>query len=175
MITGMGRNQNDGGRHGNHLVGPVVEESLQLVDVVVEDGHEIAGGLFLEVGHFEMLHMGVGVESQLVLDCLGEVAPGNRLEVLEHRLERPNDKGEDSQDYQLRSGSFEPVVGEECPFLVDDDVYRHADENGRQDVECLVQHRPQDGANQAPAMGFGIAPESAEWLLLHRSSTIGVF
>ena len=59
----------------HHVVGAVVENPLELVHVVVEHRHQAPRGAVLEVGELELLDVGVGLDSELVLDRLGEVAP----------------------------------------------------------------------------------------------------
>ena len=45
----------------------------------------------LEVPHLECLHPVVGIETQIMLDTLREVAPEHGVGVLEDRFERPDD------------------------------------------------------------------------------------
>ena len=86
------------GAHLDELVGARVQEALQLVHVVVEHAHELARAAFLEPRNVERLHVVVQLDAQLVLDGLREVAPGHLEQVLEHRLETPDDDGQQRDD-----------------------------------------------------------------------------
>ena len=65
------------------FVRPVVEESLQLVDVVVENCEQPATAAGFKEAHFQLLQMAVGLQTQLVLHGLGQVAPQQGIEVFE--------------------------------------------------------------------------------------------
>ena len=78
------------GRHLNQIVRAAVEEALELIDVVVQDRHEVAGAAILEVREIELLHVAVRVDPQRVLQVLREISPRHHVEVLEHRLEHPD-------------------------------------------------------------------------------------
>ena len=71
------------GRQLDDLVGTIVEEALELVDVVAQHRHQSARGAVLEVGQLQALHVRVGVTADLVLQGLREVAPRERIRVLE--------------------------------------------------------------------------------------------
>jgi hypothetical protein len=112
-MTGMGRNANqaiDGAITKN--VPPInttvvstwstsFAPVFQLIDVVVEDCHQVAARLILEVRHFELLNVGVCVEPQLVLYRLGQVAPSYSEQVLKERLETEHEHGQDGEYDQL--------------------------------------------------------------------------
>ena len=87
----------DGGDHLPDVVDAHVQEALELVDVVVQDGQQAAGGAVFEVGQLEMLDVVVGVDAQFVLQGLRQVAPGDLVEILEKRLEDPDDDRQASQ------------------------------------------------------------------------------
>jgi len=78
-----GADQNHGRERLEDLVRADVEEALELVDVVVEDRQQRTGLAVLEVAQLELLHMAVGLDAQVVLDVLGEVAPQQAEHVLE--------------------------------------------------------------------------------------------
>ena len=85
----------DDQHRGHHLddgVGAPFEEALQLVDVVVEDRHQAAGAAILKVGQFQLLHVVIGVQAQLVLHGLGQVAPQHAGGVLEADSSAPDDQ-----------------------------------------------------------------------------------
>ena len=89
----------DGGDHLPDVVDAHVQEALELVDVVVQDGQQAAGGAVFEVGQLEMLDVVVGVDAQFVLQGLRQVAPGDLIEILEERLEDPDDDRQAGQDH----------------------------------------------------------------------------
>ena len=131
----------DEDRTGDHLedfVGSEVEESLELVDVVVEDGHQVSTCPIFEVGHLEALHMAEGLDTHLVLDCLGEVAPAECCEILESRLEAPDDGGEHGECHDLGVRVLDSDGSEPGAFPAHDDVYGHADQHRRSEIDDLV-------------------------------------
>ena len=85
----------------DHLVGTDVEEPLELVDVVVEDGHQPADRAVLEVGELELLDVPVGLHAHVVLDVLGEVPPRAIGDVVGDRLGDPHHDGDHGEDEQL--------------------------------------------------------------------------
>src|SRR5690606_11349820 len=90
-----------GGGHLQQIVRAAVQEPLELIDVVVQDRHQPAGGGVLEVGHVELLDVGVSLLTQLVLQRLGQAAPLHAVQVLEDRLQSPDDQTDDREDEQL--------------------------------------------------------------------------
>ncbi len=150
----------DGGGQLDQLVGAVVEEALELVDVVVENRHQPTGAAVLEVGHLERLHVGVGIDAQLVLDALGQPPPGQRVGILEHRLEHPDDQGDAGQHPQLALGIGPAEAGDERVLARDDDVDRGADQDRRRQVEQLVQNRVEGRQPQRAAVAAGVAEEA---------------
>ncbi len=157
-----GAHQHHRGGHLQQLVGAAVEKPLELVDVVVENRHQAAGAAVFEVGQLELLDPGVGVEPELVLHRLGEVAPEHRVSVFEGRFQGPDEKGQGRQHHDLLAGIDDSQVGEERGLATHDDVDRHADEHGRGEVEKLVEHRARGGEQRLSAMPGRIAPETAQ-------------
>ena len=87
----------DGGDHLPDVVDAHIQEAFELVDVVVQDGQQAAGGAVFKVGQLEMLDVVVGVDAQFVLEGLRQVAPGDLIEILEQRFEDPDDDRQASQ------------------------------------------------------------------------------
>jgi len=85
--------------------------------------------------------MGIGFDPDLVLDALGEIAPEQRGGVLEGRLQRPDDAGHDGQGDHLVHGVGDPEAGHDRLIATHDDVDGGADQEGRCEVEDLVEHR----------------------------------
>ena len=92
------------------IVGPFVQKSLKLVDVVVENGKNVPFLPFVEPRHPLLLDVVKRVQPQFVLHGLGEVTPENTVEVFEQRLKSPYEEREDGQGNQLMQGSTSPTV-----------------------------------------------------------------
>ncbi len=75
---------------------PVVQKRLQLVHVVVQDGHQLARLLAVEEVHVEQLHPVVGVHAELVLDALRERVPAPAFQPRERRPDE--ERREDDAD-----------------------------------------------------------------------------
>ena len=82
------------GRDLQQLVRANIQEALQLVDVVIQDRHQATRRAILEIGQLHFLHLGIGLEAQLVLQILGEVAPAQLVKILEQRFEGPDQKSQ---------------------------------------------------------------------------------
>jgi len=85
----------------NQVVGAAVQEALHLIDVVVQRAHQRARAGTLEPRQLQPLHVRVALHAQIVLQVLREVPPTDRVQVLERRLEHPDEHGDDSQRDQL--------------------------------------------------------------------------
>ena len=66
------------------LICTTVEETLELVDVVVENGQQTATAVVLKKCQFKLLQMVVGLEAKAVLGALGQVAPKNVVLIFEN-------------------------------------------------------------------------------------------
>ncbi len=152
--------------HGNadldHGVGPAVQETLELVDVVVHGRHQLAGALRLEEAHIEPLGMLVGVLAQVGLQPLGQVAPQYLEEILEQRLPGPDEEGQRAEDQDLLAGGLEAEPRHKAPLLVDHHVDGHADKDLRRDIEQLVDHRAGAGGDDPAAIAAGIAQQARQ-------------
>ncbi len=95
------------------MIGAGVEEAFELVDVVVQDRHQGARRVVMKVCHLEVLDVGVGVESKLVLDGLGEVAPVPGVDILEGGFEAPDEDRGDGQGDELVHGVHDTEAGEQ--------------------------------------------------------------
>ena len=84
-----GPDDGDRGDQLNDVVGAFVQKALELVDVIVEHRHQPARAAIFEVGHLHVLHVIVGVQTQVMLHGLGQIAPQDAVEVLEERLQAP--------------------------------------------------------------------------------------
>ena len=79
------------------------------------------------------------VDPKLVLNGLGEVSPGDLMQILEQRLETPDDEGEDRNGEDLIPRLREPPSGQKRRFLLDHGVEGDTDENRWGEVEQLVE------------------------------------
>ncbi len=137
----------------------MVQESLELIDVVVQHGHQVAGRALFEVAQVEVFDVVEGVNPKIVLNRLGEVAPGHPVEVLEERFQRPDDEGDDGDHDELGPGVLDAERGQERILLVDDDVHRHADQERWGDVHGLVEHGPERGPDDLATVAGRVVPE----------------
>ena len=64
------------------VVGAHIQKSLQLVDVIIQNGHQTTGAAVFKIGQFQVLHVAIGVNSQFVLQILGQIAPFQRVGIL---------------------------------------------------------------------------------------------
>ena len=101
----------DGNEHGTHndhsgadleeVVGPLIQKTLKLVDVIVEDGEDIAFLTLIKPRHALTLHVVKRVQPKLVLNRLSKVSPEHTVEVFEQRFKAPNEEGQDGESHQL--------------------------------------------------------------------------
>ncbi len=145
-----------GRAHLDQIVGAVVEEALELVDVVVEDGEQLARAAIGVPGHAEALDVGVGVQPQLVLHGLSEVAPALLEEELEQALEPPHDHGQHGDHDQLGLGRGDPHRGQPAAVSLDDGVDGEADQQRRREIEQLVEHAEAGREHDLLAVGGGV-------------------
>ena len=68
------------------VVGTLVQEPLELIDVIVKDGEDVSLLPFVKPRHALLLNVVEGVQPQLVLHRLGQVPPQDTVEVFEQRL-----------------------------------------------------------------------------------------
>ncbi len=73
----------DRGDQPQDCAGAGIQKSFQLIDIVVQDGHQPAGRLVFKIRHPQPLDVAVGVDPKLVLDSLGQVSPQHLIDVLE--------------------------------------------------------------------------------------------
>ena len=107
--------------------------------------------------------MGVGVHARLVLDRLGQVAPGELVAPLGRRLEQPDDGVDQRQGDELAPAAVDAgEVGDEGVVGVDDHVDRGADQDLREDVEDLVEHRQRRRQDDLRPVARRVAPEPEE-------------
>ena len=130
-----------GGEQLQDLVGAVVEEALQLVDVVVEHGHQPAAAARLKKAHLQFLEVVVGLQAQLVLHRLGQVAPEQPIEVLEQRLGAPDQERDHRQHGELGRHGGHAEAGQPGGVLLHHHVHSQTDQHRRCQVEQLVEHR----------------------------------
>ncbi len=157
-----GADDDDGGDDLPDVVDADVEEKLELVDVVVEHGEQTARGAVFKVGEFEMLDVVVGVYAEVVLDGLGEVAPGDLIEVLEGGFEYPNSDGDAREDEELGARILNAEFGEERILLLNDDIDGGTDQERRGEVEEFVENGVEGGKHHRTAVRDGVVPEAGE-------------
>ena len=151
-----------GGDQLKDLVGPVVEEALQLVDVVVEDGEQPAAAAGLEEGHLQVLEMVVGLDAQFVLDRLGQVAPEEGIEVLEEGFGAPDQEREHRQHAQLPRHGGEAQSRQPGGALLHHHIHRQADQDGRGQVEEFVEDGAAGRHPDQPAVGPQAGQEASQ-------------
>ena len=122
-----------------NIVDAAVQETFELIDIVVQNGKQTTRGAIFKISQFKMLDVVVGIDSQIVLDGLGEVAPSDLVEVLEGRFEDPDKDRQPREDEELGAGILNAEFGKERIFLRDDNIYRCADQDGRGEVEDFVE------------------------------------
>ena len=59
----------------NNLIRATIQEALHLIDVFIQDGHQIAGALIFKIRHVQFLYMVIGIQPQIMLQILGQLAP----------------------------------------------------------------------------------------------------
>ena len=94
-------NHRNGGDQLQDLIGTTVEKTLELIDVVVENGEQATTTVVLKKRQLKLLQMVVGLEAQAVLGALSQVAPKNVVQILKDRLRSPNQKRKESEHPQL--------------------------------------------------------------------------
>ena len=83
---------------------------------------------------------------------LREVPPEETVEVLEDALASPHQHGEEGQGEELLVDGLYPHRRDEGVLFLNDDVDGRADEDGRREVEHLVDDRAEGGGHDAPAV-----------------------
>ena len=91
-----------GGQNLHHIAGADIEKALQLVDVIVQYRHQAAGALIFKVRHFQVLHVIVSIDAQVMLQGLRQVAPVDALNIAEDRFQRPDDQRDEAENEELR-------------------------------------------------------------------------
>ena len=92
-------------KHLDDLVGSAVQETFHLVDIVVQNRHQVAGALVFKIRHVQFLNVAVGVQTQIVLNVLRQLAPLHFVEVLKQRFAPPNHHVQCAQRQQLVPGT----------------------------------------------------------------------
>ena len=166
----LGSEDHESGTHHEHrrrgledVARAPVEEALELVHVVVQDGHEATGRAVLEPSELEAEHVTPGGEARVVLDALSQLPPEHLVEVLEEALRAPDDGVEHAEGDQLLGERRQPEqIGEEAALLPHHDVHRHPDQERRREVEDPVHHGADRRQDQRPSPVRGVTPEAAE-------------
>ena len=82
----------DRGADLQEVVGPFVQEPFKLIDIVVENGEDVAFLSFVKPYHALLLNVVKRVQPQLVLHGLSEVAPQDAVEVLKQGFQPPDNE-----------------------------------------------------------------------------------
>jgi hypothetical protein len=82
-----------------------------LVDVVVQDGEDIAFLPFIKPGHALLLHVVERVQAELVLHGLSQVPPQHAVKILKHRFQTPNGEGQHREGHELVPRVNNPKTG----------------------------------------------------------------
>ena len=136
-------------------VGAMVEKALQLVDVVVEDGQQLATAARLEKGHLQPLQVVVTLQTQFVLHRLGQVAPKQAIKILKQRFGGPDHKRKPCQQGQLGGHRLQAEGGQPGGVPLHHHVHGQADQDRWGEVEQLVE----DGAERGQDDGAPMGPE----------------
>ncbi|CAI8162961.1 MAG: Uncharacterised protein [Synechococcus sp. CC9902] len=151
-----------GGDQLQDLVGTTIKETLKLVDVVVEHGHQPSAAVLLEEGELQLLEMVVRLKTQAVLGDLGKVAPEHVVEVFEQRFRGPDHKGEQSQHPQLLANAVQPETRQQRLLASDNHIHRQADQSRRCQVEQLVEQRTGSSRHNQPTLRFKVNQQPAQ-------------
>ena len=92
---------NDRGADLKQIVRSLVKKSFELVDVVVKNGKDVAFLSLIKPCHSLFLDMVERVQSQLMLNGLGQVSPEDSIEIFEQRFKPPYEEGKDGEQDQL--------------------------------------------------------------------------
>src|SRR5690606_16834955 len=145
-----GTHSHYGNRHLNHGIGAAIQETLQLVHIVVHGGDQLPGAGGFKEANVQALGVFVGVLPEVGLQALGQVAPEDLEQVFEDGFAGPDEEGEHRQDGDLLLCGLKAQAGNEAFLLVHHDVNGNTNENLRSNVEELVDDRTGSGCNDLP-------------------------
>ena len=159
--------QHDVDERADHVVGADVEEPLELVDVVVQDRHQPAGALVLEVGELQAAARGRRRPSAPRAPRSGPGCATRAGSPTRWPTPAATRRVQHRQRDELAPRAVDPGdVGDPGVVPAHDHVHRGADQDLRHDVEDLVRHR-QGRAAAPPGRGEGpVAPEPEEGVVV---------
>ncbi len=106
--------------------------------------------------------MRVGIDPQVMLERLGQVAPDNRESILKQRLQRPDQPGQARQDPELGGYIRKTQAGDKGVFLRNNNVDRRPNENGGRNIKNLIQNGVNCRQNNSPAIVAGVAQQAGK-------------
>ena len=111
--------------------------------------------------------MAVGVQAQVVLNVLRQLAPLHFIQVLKQRLATPDHHIERAQKQQLLPGvgnahRHQHVARQKALFALDHHVHRSANQHLGQDVKKLVEDRVKGGEAEVAAVAVGVLEEALD-------------
>ena len=130
-----------GGDQLQDLVGTAIEETLQLVDVVVQHGHQSTAAVLLEEGKFQLLEMVVGLQTQTMLRDLSQIAPEHVVEIFEQRFSRPDHKGKQGQHPELLGHGCQSKTRQHRLLTSHHHINRQTDQSRWRQIEQFVEQR----------------------------------
>ena len=140
----------------------MVKKPFQLVDVVIEDSHQLAGTAAFKEGHLQVLKMVVGLNPQFVLHRLGQVAPEQAVEIFEQGFGAPDQERDNRQQGQLAGHRGVAQLGEPGGLLTGDHIDSQSDQNRWGQVEQLVDNRAKDCQPDRAPMGLEPTQQPAQ-------------
>ncbi|MNV66696.1 hypothetical protein D3C71_1594660 [compost metagenome] len=104
----------------------------------------------------------VGVQPQVVLQVLRQIAPAQLVQVFEQRFAAPDQHRQQAQPQQLAEGIGHAQRRQERRVAVDHHVHRHADQHLGQDVEELVDNGKTAGQVHVAAISPRVLEQSGQ-------------
>ena len=146
----------------NDVVGAAIQEAFQLIHVIREDRKESTGGTILEPSHLQSLHVSVDIHPGLMLNRLRNVAPRDPEKPLEDRLERPDHHGGEPEDQELMERIGETHLRDEGILPLHHHIKTGPDDEGRCQIEDLVENRAERRPRDAPAERPGVSEQTTQ-------------
>ncbi len=106
--------------------------------------------------------MAVGLEPQLVLHGLRQVAPEQGVEVFEQRFSAPDHKGERCQHAELAGHRRDAKGRQPGGVLLHHHIHRQTDQHRWRQIKQLVEHRAAGREPHQAAMGAQAAQQALQ-------------
>ena len=158
-----GTNGYDGDNELNDFVCANIEEALELIDVIIENAHQLAAALVFKVTQVEALQMLVGLDAHIVLKRLGKVPPVDFKEVLGNRFSAPDYKGQRGNQPQLVDAALHARIrGEQRVCRVHHRIDCQTNKQWRRKIEHLIENGIEGREKQSLPIARGVLQDSAE-------------